>query len=79
MRQLADTMYIPTLVSLLDDRHDIARAALDALTTIVGRDVAIHEDDESPPTSPERIRRWQRWYAEQQNSRAEAKGETEER
>jgi HEAT repeat protein len=67
--QLAEPVFVPTLFTLLEDRHDIARAALDSLTATVGKDVsAPRGDDESPPTVAERIRRWQRWYQESQEA-----------
>jgi len=63
--RLAEPIFVPTLIALLDDRHDIARAALDSLSATVGKDVsAARPNDESPPTVTERIRRWQRWHQE---------------
>lgn len=65
MGQLADPVFVPTLITMLDDRHDVARAALDSLAAAAGKDIsAARPEDESPPTVAERIRRWQRWFAE---------------
>lgn len=61
MGELGDAAFVPMLVRLLDDRASVARAALQSLPKVVGRDVA--EQQAPPPAdTTERIQRWRRWF-----------------
>ncbi len=69
MGDLADPAFVPTLVTMLEDRFDVQRVAMISLTRIVGEDAAAEEPGQ--PLSPdEKVRRWQLWYRDHKPSLA---------
>jgi len=64
MGETADPTFVPPLVQLLDDRHNVRRAALEALPKVVGRDVA-GADGRPPADLAERADLWKRWFREE--------------
>ncbi len=68
MGTLDDASYCPCLGELLDDRNDVAEAAMTSLAKIVGRDVASEGSESAPSSASERIRRWRSWLAKKQDS-----------
>jgi len=71
MGELADPEFAPSLVRLLDDQLSVARAALESLPKVVGRDVAARQED-PPPDTAERMRRWREWFRQQGAGRFKA-------
>jgi HEAT repeat protein len=61
MGQLKDSLYLPTLIRLLDDQTSVQRASLQALPQVVGRDVCA---EQTPPltTRKQRAEFWKNWY-----------------
>ena len=64
MGEVGSSVFVPTLIYLLDDRLGIKRAALNSLAQIVGRDIA-KDNSGSPANLDEQITRWRRWHAQQ--------------
>jgi HEAT repeat protein len=76
---LADSSYLPTLMTLLDDQQDVRRAALQSLLSIAGTDnppdatgarPAAYEgpvaaDGDAQSTLSEQAQRWKQWYSRQ--------------
>ncbi len=60
MGEIADPSFAPSLVRLLDDRHAIREAALEALPRVTGREVAA-APGERPLDTAERIESWKEW------------------
>ncbi|MBN2473474.1 MAG: HEAT repeat domain-containing protein [Pirellulales bacterium] len=75
MGETGDASYLPMLIQMLDGRASIARAALQHLPKLVGRDVSLG-GDYGPASTSERIRRWKQWYA-RQAARGTTKGPDE--
>jgi HEAT repeat protein len=63
MGELGDPAFTPTLVRLLNGPMTVARAALEALPKVAGRDVA---DGQPAENTSDRIRRWKQWYEQAQ-------------
>lgn len=61
MGEIGDPSLAPSLVRLLDDRHDVRTAALEALPKVVGHDVA-DPSSGSPPSFAQRVEAWKRWH-----------------
>jgi hypothetical protein len=64
MGELGQPRFAAALVGLLDDRTDVARAALDALPAVAGGDVAA-QTGPAPQLPAERIAMWKAWWREQ--------------
>ncbi len=64
MGELADPIFTPNLIRLLDDRVSVMRAALAALPATAGEDQSLLPDG-APATTTERVRRWKAWFATQ--------------
>jgi hypothetical protein len=63
MGDLKDTVFLPTLIRMLDDRRDVQVAAMASLKKIACCDVI--QDGELSVLPDEMVRRWKRWFAEQ--------------
>ncbi|MGW8256917.1 MAG: HEAT repeat domain-containing protein, partial [Thermoguttaceae bacterium] len=61
MGEFPDPEFTAVLVRLLSDNLTVARAALQSLPKIVGKDVAKNAD-ESPITTSEQMLRWKQWH-----------------
>jgi HEAT repeat protein len=64
MGRLNRRSFVATLVRLLDDRHDVRKAALASLREIAPQGIAVAPDG-STRTIDQQISRWKRWYADQ--------------
>jgi hypothetical protein len=65
MGEIADPLFVPTLVMMLGDEPQVQQAVMQSLTTIVGRDIAASESAD-PLTDEQRAARWRHWYAANQ-------------
>ncbi len=65
MGQLGDKIYVPTLLELLSASVDVQNAALNSLTAVTGEDFS-RTAEGLPILREEQVRRWQRWYRDQQ-------------
>jgi HEAT repeat protein len=71
MGRAADRSFVPVLIRLLDDRPEIAKAALESLPRAAGRDLppahSLAADSLAPSALPDsqqsQIQRWKDWYA----------------
>jgi len=62
MGELPDPSFLPTLVRSLDDRGEIALAALESLPKVAGYDV---NRNHAASTTAERMRQWKHWCQSQ--------------
>jgi HEAT repeat protein len=67
MGQLADPAYLPALMAMLSDESDVQLAVMASLVAIAGTDVAARQGGE-PLSNEDRVRMWQVWYRDRQNS-----------
>jgi len=67
--ETGDATFLPTLIAMLDGRTAVARAALESLPKVVGRDMA-ETDDQRPTGTSQRIERWKSWYSNRQTGQA---------
>ncbi len=69
MGELADPVFLPALMAMLNDQPQVQTATLDSLARVAGTDVAIRADGK-PISNEEKVRVWQLWYREQQDAAA---------
>ena len=69
MGELADPVFLPALMTMLDDGPQIQAASLNSLTQVVGKDITVRADGK-PMSNEEKVRLWQLWYREQQATSA---------
>jgi HEAT repeat protein len=62
MGELQNPVFVPTLLALLDDRHDVQNAALASLARVTGHN--IQQGDELSVLPDEKCRRWKAWHKE---------------
>lgn len=67
MGELADPVFLPALMTMLNDQPQVQAATLDSLARVAGTDVAIRADGK-PISNEEKVRVWQLWYREQQDA-----------
>jgi HEAT repeat protein len=66
MGELENPVFVPTLLALLDDRHDVQNAALASLARVTGHN--IQQGDELSVLPDEKCRRWKAWHSQQQSN-----------
>jgi len=76
MGDSADPRFTAALIRMLDDQVTVARAALESLPEVVGKDISL-PDAGPPPTTTERFQHWKRWHAEQPIIGTRSMGETD--
>ncbi len=64
MGDFPDPAFTAILIQLLNDNLTVARAALDSLPKVVGKDVA-QDAGQAPTTTTEQMLRWKRWHQSQ--------------
>jgi HEAT repeat protein len=64
MGEVCDPAFVPALMTMLDDRPEVQRAALRSLRQIVGADIGGAESSKPAPLD-QQIRRWRDWHREQ--------------
>jgi hypothetical protein len=62
MGEIADPLFLPPLVAMLDDQGEVREAAMASLARIAGGDVAAG-DGGAALSNDERARRWKDWFA----------------
>jgi HEAT repeat protein len=63
MGEIADPLFLPSLVAMLEDQHDVQQSAMQGLARIAGRDVAATSAGEQL-ADEQRVARWRHWYAD---------------
>ena len=67
MGDTGDPVFLPALMTLLNDRPEVQQATLESLERMAGRDIAERADGK-PVSNEEKARAWQLWYRDQQAS-----------
>jgi HEAT repeat protein len=62
MGEIADPLFLPALVAMLGDQPPVRSAAMASLARLAGSDVGTA--DGATQSDEEKVRRWQRWYAD---------------
>ena len=65
MGEIADPLFVPTLVMMLGDEPPVQQVAMQSLTSIVGRNISAG-DEAQPQNGEQRAARWRHWYAANQ-------------
>ncbi len=65
MGEIADPLFLPSLVAMLGDQREVQQVAMQGLARIAGHDVATASDGEQL-TDEQRVARWRHWYAEEE-------------